>query len=55
MLICNVRDQLLDQYCFAHAGAAKQTDLTTSLIRAEKVDDLDPGLEHLCRCRLLLK
>ncbi len=55
MLIRDVRDQLLDQDCLAHAGAAEQTDLTASLVRAEEIDDLDPCLEHFRRRRLLLE
>ena len=39
-------DQLLDQYGLTYTGTAEQTDLTTLLIRAEKVDDFDTGLKH---------
>lgn len=55
MLGCNVTDQLLDQYGFAYAGAAEQTNLTALLVRAEKVNDLNTGLQNLGLCRLLFK
>ena len=40
----DVTDQLLDQDGLTYTSAAKQTDLTTLLIRAEKVNDFDTGL-----------
>ena len=44
MLGCDVTDQLLDQDGLTYTSAAKQTDLTTLLIWAKKVYDLDTGL-----------
>ena len=44
MLGCNVTDQLLDQYSLTYTSTAEQTDLTTLLIWAKKVYDLDTGL-----------
>ena len=55
MLVRNVCDKLLNKNRLSYTGAAKQTNLTASLIRAEKVNDLDSCLKHLCGCRLLLK
>ena len=55
MLIRDIGDKLLNQHRLTNTGAAEQTDLTTSLIRAEQVNDLDACLEHFCRCRLFLK
>ena len=47
MLCGNVVDQLLDQYGFSYSCTSEQTDLSTLLIRAEQVNDLDTGLQHL--------
>ena len=44
MLRCDVVDQLLDQYGLTYTGSTEQTDLTTLLVRAEKINDLDTGL-----------
>ena len=44
MLCGNVTDQLLDQNCLTYTGASEQTDLSTLLIGAEKVNYLDTGL-----------
>ena len=49
----DITDQFLDQYGLAYSGTAEQTDLTTLLIRAEQVNDLDTGLQQLCVRRLL--
>ena len=40
----DVVNQLLDQYGFTYTGSTEQTDLTTLLVRAEKINDLDTGL-----------
>ncbi len=40
-------DQLLDDDGLADAGAAEQAGLAAANQRAEQVDDLDAGLEHL--------
>ena len=55
VLCGDVTNQLLNQYGFAYAGAAEQTDFTTLLIGAQKVNDLDTCLQNLCLCRLFLK
>ena len=52
---CNITDQLLDKDSLAHPGAAKQTNLTTLLVGAEKVYDFDTGLQKFCFCCLLFK
>ena len=44
MLGCDVTDQLLDQYGLTYTGTTEQTDLTTLLIWAKKIYDLDTGL-----------
>ena len=41
MLGCDVTDQLLDQYGLTYTGTTEQTDLTTLLIRAKQVNDLN--------------
>ena len=51
----DVVDQFLDQHRFSDARTAKKPDLSTFLIRAEQIDDLDPGLKHLSVRRLLGK
>ena len=55
MLCRNISDQLLNQDCLTYTGTAKQTDLSTFLVRAEKVNDLDTCLKDLCLCGLFLK
>ena len=49
----DITDQLLDQYGLTYSGTAEQTDLTTLLIRAEQVNDLNTGLQQFCVRRLL--
>ena len=51
----DVVDQLHDQDGLAYTCAAEQTDLTALCVRADQVDDLDAGLEDLCRRDLVLK
>ena len=46
----DVVDQLHNENRFAHAGTAKEADLTTAKERLNKVDDLDPRLKHFERC-----
>lgn len=55
MLCGNVLDQLLNQDCLTYTGTAKQTDLSTFLVRAEEINDLDTCLKDLCLCGLFLK
>ena len=55
MFCSNVGDQLLDQYRLTYAGAAKQTDLTTLLVRTQQVDYLDTCLQDLRFGGLLFK
>ena len=49
----NITDQLLDQNGLSYACTAEQTDLTPLLVRAQKVNDLDTGLQKF-RCGSLL-
>ena len=44
VLGCDITDQLLDQYGLTYTGTTEQTDLTTLLIRAEQVNDLNTCL-----------
>ena len=55
MLCRYVVDQLLDQYRLAYSCTAEKSDLTTLLIRAEKIYDLDTGLKHFLRRCLILE
>ena len=45
MLCSNICDQLLDQYGLTYTGTAKQTNLTSFLIRTQKVDYFDTCLK----------
>ena len=47
VLLRDVVDELLDDDGLADAGAAEDPDLAALLERADEVDDLEPGLEHL--------
>jgi hypothetical protein len=40
----DVVDELLDEHRLADTGTSKETDLATTGVRSEKVDDLDAGL-----------
>ena len=55
MLCRNISDQLLNQDGLTYTGTAEQTDLSTFLVRAEEVNDLDTCLKDLCLCGLFLK
>jgi peptide chain release factor 1 len=46
VLLRNVADQLLDHHCLTNASAAEDTDLSTLLEWADKVDHLDAGLKE---------
>ena len=43
----DVVDELHDQNCFSHAGAAEQADLSALGIRGDQIDDLDARLKEL--------
>jgi hypothetical protein len=43
----DVADELHDEHGLADTGAAEQTDLATTRVGREQVDDLDAGLEGL--------
>ena len=49
----DVVDQLHDDDGLADAGAAERADLAALEERADQVDDLDAGREHLRRRRLI--
>ena len=53
MLGCDVTDQLLDQYGLTYTGTTEQTDLTTLLIRAKQVNDLNTCFQKFLLGRLL--
>ena len=46
----DISNQLLNQDCLTYTGTTKQTNLTTLLIRAKKVYDLNTGLQQFCFC-----
>ena len=54
-MLRDVVDQLLNDDGLAHAGAAEQADLAALQEGLDQVDDLDAGLEHLFRGRLLVE
>lgn len=49
----DVVDKLLNQDGLADTGTAEETNLATTRVRGEQVDDLDTGLEDLGRGRLV--
>jgi peptide chain release factor 1 len=49
----NVVDELLNEHSLADTGTAEKTNLATTGVRREQVDDLDARLEHLGLGRLL--
>ena len=49
----DVVDELLDEDCLADTSTTEKTNLSTTRVGSEKVDDLDTGNENLGRCRLL--
>jgi hypothetical protein len=49
----NVVDQLLNQDGLSDSGTTEQSNLTTSSVRGEQVDDLDTGLQDLGLGRLV--
>ena len=55
MLLCDVVDEFLNDDGLSDAGPAEQSDLATLKKGLNEVDDLDPGLEHLFRRRLLIE
>ena len=55
VLCCYITDKLLYEHRLTYSGAAKQSDLSTLLVRAEQIDNLDSCLEKLCARRLLFK
>ena len=49
----DVVDELLDEDGLADSGSTEESDLSTTRVRGEEVDDLDSGLEDLGRGRLV--
>ena len=47
VLCCDVSDQLLNEDGLSYTCASEESDLTTLLLRAKEVYDLDTGLEKL--------
>jgi hypothetical protein len=43
----NVVDELLNQHGLSDTGTTEETNLSTTSIRSEEIDDLDTGLENL--------
>ena len=46
----DVSDKLLDKDCLTYTGTAEEADLTTLLIRTQKINDLDTCLKQLSVC-----
>ena len=53
MRLRDVVDELLNQHRLADTGTSEETDLATTGVRGEKVDDLDTGLQDLSGGRLV--
>ncbi len=49
----DVVDQLLDKHSLSDTRTAEETNLSTTSVRGEKIDDLDTGDENLGSGRLL--
>jgi len=47
MLCCNITDKFLNKNRLTYTGTAEKTDLTTLLIRTEKIDNLDSRFKNL--------
>src|SRR5207248_1408538 len=50
---CDIVDELLDNHRFADASATKRAHLAAFCKWANKIDDLDPRFQNLCRSVLL--
>ena len=46
-------NQLLNEHSLADTGTSEETNLSTTSIRGEQVDDLDTSHQHLGSCALL--
>src|SRR5580700_9060344 len=55
VLLSHVVDEFLNENGFAYAGAAKQADFSTLQEGLDEINDLDAGLKHFCRRRLVFK
>jgi hypothetical protein len=53
--VAGTYDELLNKYGFSDASAAEETNLTTTGVGSEKIDDLDTGLENFGDGRLIHK
>ena len=53
MRLRDVVDELLNQHRLADTGTSEETDLATTGVRSEEVDDLDTGLQDLSGGRLV--
>jgi hypothetical protein len=49
----DVVDEFLNQHSLADTSTSEETNLSTTSVRGEEIDDLDTGLEHLSGGRLL--
>jgi hypothetical protein len=49
----NVVDEFLNEHSLADTGTTEETDLSTTSVRSEEIDDLDTSDENLSRGRLL--
>ena len=55
VLGCDISDQLLDQDCLTYTSTAKKSDLSTLLVRTEKVNNFNTSFQQLLLCGLLYK
>ena len=55
VLCRDITDQLLDQYGLTYTRTAEKSDLTTLLVRAQQVNDLDTRLQKFRLRSLLLE
>jgi hypothetical protein len=46
-------DEFLNEHSLSDTGTSEQTDLTTTGVRGEEVDDLDTGDQNLGGCGLV--
>ena len=53
MSLSNIVDKLLNQYGLPDACTTKETNLSTTGVRSEQVNNLDTGLQDLCGGRLV--
>lgn len=53
MSLGDIVDELLDQHSLTDASTTEKTNLSTTSVGSEEIDDLDTGFENLSSCGLL--